>query len=113
MSADSERVRRVVDSMKASLNAAVKCVATVLHDRKAVRQDGELAVIAVESVVRLVEALEGVTGYSRQPWEGVECEGRYFAWSGPGLHTLEDRLPTSTPGLLLETLKSAAATPTY
>jgi len=101
----NEEARRMVRS-------AISLADALQHRRSATQVDAELVVVATESVVRLVEAFSGIPGPS-QPWEGVEHDGRYFAWAGPALHALEDRPPVPTPARLTDTLRDSGMTPSF
>ncbi len=62
------------------------------------------------------EFLEISRGLETPPlddWEGLDHEGRYFAWQGPTLHNLVDRDPEPTPAGLLEVLRAAGWEPSY
>src|SRR5438128_8873870 len=76
--AGNEEARRFAKS------ALVLAIA-LQHRRTATSKDAQLCEVAVESVVRAVET---IVGWRRNEpeWDGVEVEGRYFAWSGPNLH---------------------------
>ena len=102
----NEEARRLVRS-------AVAFAESLQHRRSAQRIDAELAVAGVESAVRIVEVLVGHVSAAREPWQGVEIQGRYFAWSGPALHSLEDRRPVPTPAGLIDALGAAGMTPSY
>ncbi|MCE5251982.1 hypothetical protein LLG96_17395 [bacterium] len=92
---------------------AVALADALQHRRTAVRADGELAAAAVESVVRVVEIISGQEPHSREPWQGVELQERYFAWSGPGLHALEDWPPVPTPSGLPDAIRAAGMVPSF
>jgi hypothetical protein len=96
----SEEARRFANATVALANA-------LQHRRSAKKADGEMAAAAVGSVVRVVEIISGQAPYSREPWQGVDFQGRYFAWSGPGLHALEDRSSVPPPSGLLEEINAA------
>ena len=66
--------------------SAVAFTDSLQHRRSARRADAEPAFAGVESVARIVEILSGQASPSREPGQGVEVQGRYFAWSGPTLH---------------------------
>ena len=102
----NEEARRFVRS-------AVALADALQHRRSAARADCELVVAAVESVVRAVEILAGQESPSREPWHGVELQGRYFAWAGPSLHALEDRQSVPTPPDLPDALRAAGMTPSF
>ena len=102
----NEEARRLVRS-------AVALAESLQHRRSARRNDAELAVAGVESAVRIVGVLSGQVSIAREPWHGVELENRYFAWSGPVLHSLEDRPPVPTPAALIDALRAVGMTPSY
>ena len=102
----NEEARRFVRS-------AVALAESLQHRRSAQRIDAELAVAGVESAIRIVEVLSGHAAGAREPWQGLELQGRYFAWSGPALHSLEDRPPVPTPAGLIDALRAAGMTPSY
>jgi hypothetical protein len=93
--------------------AAVVYSDAVTHKRSASRLDAELVVAAIESVVKVIAILARRSAPSREPWSGVEIEGRYFAWSGPALHQLVDRPAAATPGGLEDTLREIGMTPRF
>ena len=73
--------------------ASISLADALTHNRSATRRDANMVVLAVDAVVKIVEILAGETSATPEPWEGVEVDGRYFAWSGPMLHSLADRQP--------------------
>jgi hypothetical protein len=70
--------------------SALALAVALQHRRTATAKDAFLCEVAVEGVVRVVETIIG-RRHNEAEWEGAEVEGRYFAWSGPNLHGLEDR----------------------
>lgn len=46
-------------------------------------------------------------------WEGLTHGGRYFAWDGPNLHSLDDRNAEPTPPGLEDALRDAGYEPSY
>lgn len=104
--AGAEEARRFVRS-------AVALADALQHRRSAAKIDGDLCTAAVESVISFIEVLSGTTPHPRETWEGVEIGGRYFAWSGPGLHALQDRTPVPTPPNLPDALRSVGMTPSF
>jgi hypothetical protein len=101
----NEEARRFVRS-------AVGLADALQHRRSARRTDCELVAAAVESVVRMIELLDGHAP-SRDPWQGVELQERYFAWAGPSLHALDDRQPVPTPPDLPDALRRVGMIPSY
>jgi hypothetical protein len=93
--------------------SVVALAAAVQHRRSAERIDGELCVTAVESVVRLMEILSDREQRKREPWQGVELQGRYFAWSGTGLHALKDGPPMPTPPDLPDAVRAVGMVPSF
>ena len=93
--------------------SAVALADALQHRRSAARIDGELCAAAVGSVVRVVEITSGQESYPREPWQGIELEGRYFAWSGPSIHALEDCQPVPTPQGIENALREVGMTPSF
>ena len=104
---------RVTKRDAGSLNRLFRWRIAFSIDVRANRNDAELTVAGVESAVRIMETLTGRVQALREPWCGVELQGRYFAWSGPALHSLEDRAPVPTPAGLTEALRGAKMTPSF
>jgi len=102
----NEEARRLVRS-------AVALAESLQHRRSAQRIDAELVVAGVESAVRIVEVISGHASAPPEPWQCVQLQGRYFAWSGPALHSLDDRPPVPTPAGLIDALRAAGMTPSY
>lgn len=94
------------------VRSAVALADSLQHRRSAERADAEVLSAGVQSTVLLIEALAGRVS-SREPWEGVEIDGRCFAWAGPALHSLNDRQPIPTPAGLPDVLRSAGMTPSF
>lgn len=96
---EHEEARRLVRS-------AVQFAHAVTHKENADRQSAAVAFAAAEAVARIAAAAAGQSfGFRASGWVGVEVGSRYFAWDGPRLHALEDRLAVPTPPALLEELK--------
>src|SRR2546422_6943795 len=71
--------------------AAVVYADAVTHKRSASRLDAELVAAAIEAVIKIIAVLARRTTPVGEPWRVIELDGRYFAWSGPILHQLNDR----------------------
>ena len=92
--------------------AAVALAVALQHRRSATKADAEFCLAATESVVRVVEILSGHLR-DDESWARLTLEDRYFAWSGPRLHALEDRPPIPTPAELPQKLREAGMTPSF
>ena len=94
--------------------SAVQLADALTHKRSATQQDAQIAVIAVESVIRLIAALENhQLSDSDVEWQGVHAHSRYFAWDGPTLHALPDRQPMPAPLEAVEALRAAGHKPVF
>jgi hypothetical protein len=94
------------------LRSSIMYADAVTHKRSAGRIDAELVVAAIESVEKLI-AILGNVDVTAEPWSGIEVHDRYFAWSGPVLHKLDDRQPVPSSTRLEESLRSVGMTPTF
>jgi hypothetical protein len=94
------------------MRAAVMFADVLIHKRSAGRMDAQLVLAAIESVSRLISILGNVAEQG-EPWAGVEIGGRFFAWSGPTLHDLQDRTPVPAIQELEHALRQAGMTPSY
>lgn len=65
-----------------------------------------------ERVRRLSEEA-GELALDNAGWLGLEHGGRYFAWGGPGLHSLEDRPPVPVPPDLPDALREHGMSPRF
>ena len=63
-----------------------------------------------EDVRRISQELDAVPV---EGWDGIEYEGRYFAWDGPELHRLADRDAEPTPLGLDAALREVGLEPSY
>jgi hypothetical protein len=104
-SSSNEEARKLVRS-------AVMHADALTHKRTARRIDARLAVAAVESVRQFISVVADIDA-SGDAWSGVEVGGRYFAWSGPGIHNLNDRPPVPSSQDIEEALRQAGMTPSY
>lgn len=50
---------------------------------------------------------------SRLGWQGVNIDGRFFAWSGPTIHDLKDRPGVPNPPNLPEALRAVQMVPSF
>lgn len=50
---------------------------------------------------------------STEGWKGVEVQGRYFAWDGPTLHSLDDRPAIPAPDIVIEAIRGLGGTPSF
>jgi len=94
------------------VRALLKLSHAVVHRRPASIRDAKLAVAGVRT---LIEAVALLTGQEIQfePWRGVRVGPRFFAWDGPTLHALEDRLPIPAPEEAITAIKQAGHTPSF
>jgi hypothetical protein len=93
--------------------ASISLAHALTHKRSATRRDANIVVAAVDAVVKIVEILAGETSTTSEPWEGVEVDGRYFAWSGPTLHSLPDRLQIPAFRGLEDALRESGIEPRF
>lgn len=93
--------------------AAVDLANAVQHDRAASYKDAALCAEACAAVVSIVTVLAGDRLTVPTPWEGIADGSRYFAWSGPTLHGLEDRNPIPAPNSLLKQLREDGWIPRF
>ena len=96
---------------RAFAKAAIQQATALSHKRTASPQQANLAVIAMDSVIRIVEVLSG-RQRADEEWAYVEVEGRFFAWDGP-IHRLEERRPVPAPQSVEQALRNAGMTPSY
>ena len=94
------------------MRSAVMFADVLIHKRSAGRMDAQLVLAAIESVSRLISILGNVAEQG-EPWEGVEIDGRFFGWSGPTLHDLQDRTPVPAVQELEQALREVGMTPSY
>jgi len=87
--------------------AAVSLANALQHRRTATAKDAELCEAAVEGVVRVVEILAGANR-DEASWQGVDVDGRYFAWAGPNLHGLEDKNAVILPESVLHVIRTVS-----
>jgi hypothetical protein len=71
--------------------------------------------IELDNPSEIAARLRGIkpTATDLESWQGIDFEGRFFAWDGPGLHGLQDRDPEPTPPGLVDELREAGHTPRY
>lgn len=91
--------------------SAVQQATALSHKRTATKMHAQLAVIAMDSLIRVVEVLAG-RQRSDPEWAFVEVDGRCFAWDGP-IHRLEERRPIPAPQLVESALRAVGMTPSY
>jgi hypothetical protein len=91
--------------------SAVQQATALSHKRTATPQQAQLAVAAMDSLIRVVEILAGRERTDLE-WAYVEVDGRCFAWDGP-LHRLEERRPVPALKSVEDALRAAGMTPAY
>ena len=91
--------------------SAVQQATALSPKRTATPEHAHLAVIAMDSLIRVVEALAG-RHRSDAEWAYVEVDGRCIAWDGP-LHRLEERRPVPALKSMEDALRAAGMTPAY
>jgi hypothetical protein len=96
---------------RAFAKSAVQQATALSHKRTATVQHAQLAVAAMDSLVRIVEILAN-RQRTDPDWAYVEVDGRCFAWDGP-LHRLEERRPTVSLRSVEEALRSVGMIPAY
>ena len=101
------------DEARRFARAAVVYSDAVTHKRSANLLDAELVVAAIESVVKVIAILARRSTAPGEPWNGVQVDQRYFAWSGPVLRGLVDRPATPTPAGLEDALRENGMNPRF